>query len=80
MPERNISECEHKLVKSNCKKCGIYDHPEDPAIKTTQYDTFLNCSAHKYLTHMRKRQCQVLDSRDIAEPTFALLESICEKF
>lgn len=61
MSERAISDCDHKFHGSNCKKCGIYNHHEDPALKTNLYDSFLYCSASKYLKHMRKRQCEQLE-------------------
>lgn len=78
--ERAISNCSHRLSGSTCKKCGIYQHCLDPAVKTNFYDSFLNCSSLKYLQHMRKRQCKKIDSKEISDPTYSLLVSICDKF
>lgn len=54
--QRAISNCEHKLAGSNCKKCGVYCHKGNLAVKTNTFESFLNCSAQKYLKHMRTRQ------------------------
>lgn len=56
MSERVLSECAHKFNGTNCKICGVYNHPTDPVLKTTNFDSYLNCSASKYIKHMRKRQ------------------------
>ena len=63
MTDRMISSCAHRLSGTNCKKCGVYDHPYDPAVKTNLYDSYLNCSAYKYLQHMRKRQSKPIDCK-----------------
>lgn len=55
MSDRAISSCSHRFVGTNCKKCGVYHHSSDPSIKTSYYDTYLNCSSERYLKHMRKR-------------------------
>lgn len=65
MAERTISDCAHAPLLANCRKCGLSLHPDDPALKTTNYHSFLNCSAQKYLKHMRKRQSSKLDPREI---------------
>lgn len=58
--ERALSDCEHKISGTNCKKCGIYIHASNSAIKTNYFDSTLNCSAKNYLVHLRKRQSLVL--------------------
>lgn len=80
MSDRVISSCAHKFSLSSCKKCGVYDFGADSAIKTNLYDSYLNCSAAKYLHHMRKRSSKPIENKDIMESTFGLLQSICEKF
>lgn len=51
--------------------------PDNPALKTNLYDSFLNCSADKYLAHLRKRQADSLDHREIGEATWQVLQGIC---
>lgn len=80
MSERAISACAHKFAGTNCRKCGIYDHTTDPALKTTLYESCLNASADRYIKNMRKRQCEVIDFKEIGDSTWTLLLSICEKF
>ena len=80
MSDRAISSCAHKFASTNCKKCGIYDHSSDPAVKTNFYESYLNCSSTKYLQHMRKRQCKQIESKSLGESVYSLLQSICEKF
>lgn len=63
MSDRMISSCAHKFFSTNCKKCGVYDHPHDPAVKTNSYDSCLNISASKYLHHMRKRQAKPIECK-----------------
>ena len=77
MSDRTISDCHHKFATTNCKRCGLYQHPQDPAIKTVYYESFLNSSASKYLKHMRKRQCTAIEGKEISEATSCLLEAIC---
>lgn len=66
MSEREISKCVHTPQArpdfTHCKKCGVILYEEDNAIKTNLFNSYLNCSANKYLTHMRKRKCLVLDN------------------
>ena len=73
MSDRVISSCTHKFSLSSCKKCGVYDFGTDQAIKTNFYESYLNCSAAKYLQHMRKRQSKPIENKDIMESTFGLL-------
>lgn len=73
MSDRVISSCAHKFSLSSCKKCGVYDFGADSAIKTNLYDSYLNCSAAKYLHHMRKRSSKPIENKDIMESTFGLL-------
>jgi hypothetical protein len=80
MTERVISECVHKMVGKNCRKCGVYDHSSNPALKTTQYNSYFNCSAEKYLRHLRGRQCERIEAGELSEAASELLQSICEKF
>ena len=55
--ERVLSTCTHKWLKTNCKKCGIFSHPESPAQKTSLYSSLLMTPFDKFMAHMRKRQC-----------------------
>jgi hypothetical protein len=68
------------MVGTNCRRCGVYDHSNDPVQKTTQFNSYFNCSAEKYLKHLRGRQCQQMEVRELSESTYQLLQSICEKF
>lgn len=49
-------------------------------MKTTLYESYLNCSGSKYLKHLRKRQCKSVPVQEMQEPTWKLLLSICDKF
>ena len=64
MTERGISNCSHspqiKSDISHCKKCGILLYEDDSAIKSTLFNSYLNCSAKKYLNHLRRRKCSVI--------------------
>lgn len=65
MTSRQLSTCSHKVVGTNCKKCGIYVHKDDPAFKTNLYESATHCSSHKYLKHLRKRKCPEVKHREI---------------
>ncbi len=73
MSDRVLSSCSHKFVATNCKKCGVYSHSLDPSVKTNYYDSFLNCSADRYLKHMRKRICKTVECKELHESTYILL-------
>lgn len=80
MLDRRLSSCEHKFVRLNCKKCGIYNYGENEALKTNLYESTFHSQSQKYLSHLRSRQtCPTLCSK-ITDETWHLLESICEKF
>lgn len=80
MLDRTLSQCQHKFASSNCKACGIYNHAQDTALKTNLFDSYLNCSAEKYLKHLRRRKSEIVESKGLHEETYSLLLSICDKF
>jgi hypothetical protein len=65
MKERVISDCDHRMVDVNCRRCGIYNHEDDPALKTRFYESYLNCSSSKYIKHMRRRECKIIECKNI---------------
>ena len=78
--ERNKSNCDHKYSGTNCKKCGSYNHENNQPVKTNHFESLINCSAQKYLHHLRKRKSHPIENKEITEGTWPVLQGICDKF